>query len=108
MLYNPGFITCIEIWKFFLEMINIENIGASSHDKIIISQTFGRETGFICGSIRYWDKKNFNYASITEDKQNFNKIYYQAKKIKKTLMIFMSEGYEIGNINPKDKSGQIM
>ncbi|WP_075534758.1 6-phosphofructokinase [Candidatus Pelagibacter communis] len=114
MLYNPGFITCIEIWKFFLEMINIENIGASSHDKIIISQTFGRETGFICGSIRYWDKKRKLpiMLLLPEDKQNFNKIYYQAKKIlkkKKRLMIFMSEGYEIGNINPKkDKSGQIM
>jgi len=114
MLYNPGFITCVEIWKFFLEMINIENIGASSHDKIIISQTFGRETGFICGSIRYWDKKRKLpiMLLLPEDKQNFNKIYSQAKKIlkqKKRLMIFMSEGYEIGNIKPeKDGSGQIM
>ena len=49
---------------------------------------------------------------LPEDKQNFNKIYSQAKKIlkqKKRLMIFMSEGYEIGNIKPeKDGSGQIM
>ena len=114
MLYNPGFITCIEIWKFFLEMINIENTGASSHDKIIISQTFGRETGFICGSIRYWDKKRKLpiMLLLPEDNQNFNKIYLHAKKIlkrKKRLMIFMSEGYKIGNIKPKkDKSGQIM
>lgn len=114
MLLNPGFITCIEIWKFFLEMINIENIGANSHDKIIISQTFGRETGFICGSIRYWDKKRKLpiMLLLPEDKQNFNKIYSFAKRIlkqKKRLMIFMSEGYEIGNIKPKkDKSGQIM
>ncbi len=114
MLFNPGFISCIEIWKFFLEMINIENIGASSHDRIIISQTFGRETGFICGSIRYWDKKRKLpiMLLLPEDKKNFSKIYLNAKKIlkkKNRLMIFMSEGYKVGNIKPiKDKSGQIM
>ena len=85
MLFNPGFISCIEIWKFFLEMINIENTGASSHDKIIISQTFGRETGFICGSIRYWDKEKKLpiMLLLPEDKKSFSKIYLNAKKILK-------------------------
>lgn len=114
MLFNPGFISCIEIWKFFLKMINIENIGASSHDKIIISQTFGRETGFICGSLRYWDKnkKLPMMLLLPEDNTNFSKILRTAKKILKEkgrLMIFMSEGFKVGNIKPtKDKSGQIM
>tara|TARA_B110000967_G_scaffold40504_1_gene40442 strand:- start:499 stop:1626 length:1128 start_codon:yes stop_codon:yes gene_type:complete len=114
MLFNPGFASCVEIWKFFLKMINIENIGASSHDKIIISQTFGRDTGFICGSIRYWDKKKTLpiMLLLPEDNKNFSKIYNSAKKIlkkKSRLMIFMSEGYKVGNIKPVyDKSGQIM
>ena len=114
MLFNPGFISCIEIWKFFLKMINIENIGASSHDKIIISQTFGRETGFICGSLRYWDKnkKLPMMLLLPEDNTDFSKILRTAKKILKEkgrLMIFMSEGFKVGNIKPtKDKSGQIM
>jgi ATP-dependent phosphofructokinase / diphosphate-dependent phosphofructokinase len=114
MLFNPGFISCLEIWKFFLEMINIENIGASSHDKIIISQTFGRNTGFICGGIRYWDKKKKLPLMflLPEDNKNFEKIFLYATKILKKhdrLMIFMSEGYKIGNIKPIfDKSGQIM
>ena len=114
MLFNPGFISCVEIWKFFLEMLNIENIGAKSHDKIIISQTFGRETGFICGSIRYWDKKRKLpiMLLLPEDNQSFIKIFNHAKKIIKKhgrVMIFISEGYKIGNIKPLyDKSGQIM
>lgn len=114
VLYNPGFISCIKIWNFFLQMINIENTGACSHDKIIISQTFGRDTGFICGSIRYWDKKYQLplMLLLPEDRQNFSKIYSRAMKIISKygrLMIFISEGYKVGNIKPvKDKSGQIM
>ena len=114
MLCNPGFGSCISIWKFFLEMINLENIGAKSHDKIIISQTFGRETGFICGGIRYWDKarKLPIMLLLPEDKRNFSEILLFAKKqIKKfdRVMIFLSEGYNLSNIAPKyDKSGQIM
>lgn len=114
MLYNPGFSSCINVWKFFLDMINIENIGAKSHDKIIISQTFGRETGFICGSLRYWDKKRKLplMLLLPEDKRNFSQILFFAKKqIKKygRLMIFLSEGYNLNDIAPKyDKSGQVM
>ncbi len=114
MLYNPGFSSCINVWKFFLDMINIENMGAKSHDKIIISQTFGRETGFICGSLRYWDKKRKLplMLLLPEDKRNFFQILSFAKKqIKKygRLMIFLSEGYNLSDIAPKyDKSGQVM
>ena len=114
MLFNPGFISCVEIWKFFLDMINIENIGAGSHDRIIISQTFGRDTGFICGSLRYWDKKRKlpMMLLLPEDNKNFSKILKESKKILKKkgrLLIFMSEGYKIGNIKPRiDGSGQCM
>ncbi len=114
MLYNPGFLSCVKIWKFFLDMINIENIGAKSHDKIIISQTFGRDTGFICGSIRFWDKKGKLpiMLLLPEDKKKFPEILKFVKsKIKKfdRLMIFLSEGYNLNSIKPKyDKSGQIM
>ena len=114
MLYTPGFPSCVNIWKFFLDMINIENIGAKSHDKIIISQTFGRNTGFICGAIRYWDKsrKLPIMLLLPEDKKNFSEIFKFVKnKIKKNgrLMIFLSEGYNLNDIEPKyDKSGQIM
>ena len=88
MLCNPGFASCISIWKFFLEMINLENIGAKSHDKIIISQTFGRETGFICGGIRYWDKarKLPIMLLLPEDKRNFSEILLFAKKQIKNLI----------------------
>ncbi len=114
LLYNPGFVSCAMIWKFFLEMINIENIGAQSHDRIIISQTFGRDTGFICGSIRYWDKnkKLPIMLLLPEDNQSFSNILKYSKKMLNKhgrLMIFLSEGYKVGNIKPiYDKSGQVM
>jgi len=114
LLFNPGFISCAMIWKFFLEMINIENVGAQSHDKIIVSQTFGRDTGFICGSIRYWDRDNKLpiMLLLPEDIQSFSNIFKYSKKMLKKhgrLMIFLSEGYKVGNIKPKhDKSGQVM
>ena len=96
-------------------MINIENIGASSHDKIIISQTFGRETGFICGSLRYWDK-NREVAMmllLPEDNTDFSKILRTAKKIFKEkgkiddFLCLKVLKLEILN-QQKDKSGQIM
>lgn len=114
MLFNPGFISCVKIWQFFLQMINIENIGAQSHDKVIISQTFGRDTGFICGSIRLWDQKRKLpiMLLLPEDKQSFKTIlFYIKKKLKKygRLMIFMSEGYNLQSVSPKfDQSGQVM
>ena len=114
MYTNPGFGTCVKVWNFFLKMINLENQGARSHDKVIISQTFGRDTGFICGSIRFCDKKRKLpiMLLLPEDKQSFKKILKHVKhKISshKRLMIFMSEGYKLGDIKPKyDKSGQVM
>ena len=112
--YNPGFPSCILIWKFFYDMLNLENIGAHSHDKVIISQTFGRDTGFICGSIRLWDTKRTKpiMLLLPEDKQPINRIIgHVKKKLKKfdRLLIFISEGYKIGNIGSRhDKSGQVM
>ena len=112
--YNPGFPSCVLIWKFFYDMLNIENIGAHSHDKVIISQTFGRDTGFICGSIRLWDLKRRKpiMLLLPEDKQPIkNIINYVKKKLKKfdRLLIFISEGYKIGKIGSRrDKSGQVM
>jgi 6-phosphofructokinase len=100
--------------EIFLEMINIENTGAKSHDKVLISQTFGRQTGFICGSIRFWDPKRKLpiMLLLPEDKQNFKKILnFVKKKIDQhgRLMIFLSEGYNLSNVIPVfDKSGQIM
>ena len=112
--YNPGFPSCVLIWKFFYNMLNLENIGAHSHDKVIISQTFGRDAGFICGSIRLWDLKRKKpiMLLLPEDKQSIGKIIrYVKKQIRKfdRLLIFISEGYKIGNIGSRyDKSGQIM
>lgn len=114
LFFTPGFRSCVKIWQFFLRMINLENIGACSHDKVIIAQTFGRSTGFICGSIRYWDKdrKLPIMLLLPEDKKNFSRILKSVKKyIKKynRLMIFLSEGYNIDNLKPVyDNSGQIM
>ena len=54
-----GIPSCVNWWNKHLDLINIENLGAYTHDKVIVAQTFGRDTGFICaacqGSNQYKD-----------------------------------------------------
>ena len=36
-------------------MMNLENLGAYTHDRVLVTQTFGRETGFLAGAARFAD-----------------------------------------------------
>ena len=51
-------------------MLNNENMGAHTHDKVLIAQTFGRETGFIVGSLRYFDTPQENATCITNTRRS--------------------------------------
>ena len=55
VLFTPGFPSCVNYWSKKIQLLNLDNSGASSHDKVIVSQTFGRETGFIAGCVRVSD-----------------------------------------------------
>ena len=56
--FTPGFPTCINFWVRILNYINIENIAAKNHDKVIVCQTFGRDTGHITAATKMFDLKS--------------------------------------------------
>ncbi|NQV41135.1 MAG: 6-phosphofructokinase [Candidatus Marinimicrobia bacterium] len=112
--FTPGYISTINYWKHITEMLNIENLGAHSHDKVIIAQTFGRETGFIAATARLADvnREMPLLILLPEDQRNENEVLSKIDATVSThdrCVIVMSEGYRIGEISPRfDMTGQIM
>ena len=114
VFFTPGFPTCINFWVRILNLINIENIGAKNHDKVIICQTFGRDTGHITAACRLFDLKNklpliYLIPEDQQDKKNvLKKIKLFIKKFGRAIVI-IGEGYKIANFNIyKDQFGQSM
>lgn len=113
LFYTPGFPSCVKYWLHKMEIYNEENLGAYQHDKVLITQTFGRETGFIAGSVRLYDphRKLPLIILLPEDLKPVKVVINEIKKyINKfgRCIVVMSEGYKIGDIGKNyDKSGQI-
>ncbi len=114
VFFTPGFPTCINFWIRMLNLINIENIGAKEHDKVIVCQTFGRDTGHITAACRLFDLKNkmpliYLIPEDQQDKKNvLRKIKLFIKKYGRAIVI-IGEGYKIKNFNIyKDSFGQSM
>jgi len=114
MHYTPGFPSVVNYWMKKVEMLNNENLGAYSHDKVLVAQTFGRDVGFIAGSVRLADpeRKIPLIILLPEDQQDLasvlDKINDTVEKHGRALVV-MSEGYIIDDVKPRfDYSGQIM
>ena len=114
IFFTPGFPSCVNHWSKLATLLDIENQGSCSHDKVLVAQTFGRETGFLAGATRIADpeRKLPFVILIPEDIQPVDKILQKIdnnlKKYGRTI-VFISEGYDLGFIgNIKDSSGQIM
>ena len=114
MWYTPGFPSCVNYWFHKTHMLNNENAGSFSHDKVLVAQTFGRETGFIVGAMRLADpdRKTPLLLLLPEDQRSSSEVI---EKIHKTVskhgraIIGISEGYEVGKYDfVKDLSGQRM
>ena len=98
VLFTPGFPSIVNYWCHKLELLNNENIGAYGHDTVLIAQTFGRETGFIAGSIRLADpdRKLPLLILLPEDRKE---TYEVIAKIKEVIgvhgrcIVIISEGY---------------
>lgn len=112
--FTPGFPSCVNYWYHKMRMLNNENIGAHTHDKVIIAQTFGRKTGFIVGAMRMFDpqRKLPLILLMPEDQQPPNKVI---EKIENVLLkhdraiVGICEGYEICKYDFEyDKAGQEM
>jgi 6-phosphofructokinase 1 len=114
VFYTPGFPSCANYWKFITRIMNQENLGAFSHDEVLVTQTFGRETGFLAGCARLSDKERKLPLLILlpEDQRTIEEVM---AKIKQTIakfgraMIVMTEGYEIDDLGRQfDYTGQTM
>tara|TARA_Y100000401_G_scaffold65060_1_gene51841 strand:+ start:13701 stop:14867 length:1167 start_codon:yes stop_codon:yes gene_type:complete len=112
--FTPGFPSCVNYWYHKIKMLNNENIGACTHDKVIIAQAFGRKTGFITGAMRMFDpdRKTPLILLMPEDQQSPQTVI---EKIKETVsghgraIVGICEGYDVKDYDFEyDKSGQEM
>ena len=62
--YTPGFPSCVNYWYHKMLMINNENYGHTLTTRYLY-QTFGRETGFLVGSMRMFDVNRKDTITIT-------------------------------------------
>jgi len=114
MMFTPGFPSCVNHWARTTELLNLENIGACSHDKVLVAQTFGRETGFIAGSVRIADPERDLplLLLLPEDPEPLDKILGAVDdmlRLHGRAIIVMSEGYNIGDVGSvEDATGQTM
>ena len=117
VFFNPGFPSCVNYWAKCIQHLNIENIGAASHDRVVIAQTFGRDTGFLAGSARAADKR-YNIPMLLllpEDEQPLAKIIdaIEAKLTSSSrALVIISEGYNLNGCDSydtfTDATGQTM
>lgn len=114
--FTPGYPSVINYWIYKTLMLNNENLGAYSHNKVIIGQTYGRETGFIAAASRLADKdrKLPLILLLPEDSISNGNNTILMDKIENTLakfgraIIIVSEGYKVTNFyKDYDASGQI-
>jgi 6-phosphofructokinase 1 len=114
LLYTPGFPSCANYWRHKVQIMNQENLGAHSHDKVLIAQTFGRKTGFLAGCARLADKERKLPLLILlpEDQKPLDTVFEAIEECiaeHGRTMIIMAEGYEVGDMRRYfDPSGQIM
>jgi len=114
VLYTPGFPSCAHYWRYKVRMMNQENLGAFSHDKVLIAQTFGRKTGFLAGCARLGDitQEIPLIILLPEDQRQLNEVLEHIKNVvreRDRAIVVLSEGYDVGDIGERyDLSGQVM
>jgi 6-phosphofructokinase 1 len=112
--YTPGFPSVANYWYHKTLMLDNENRGASTHDKVLVAQTFGRDTGFIVGSMRLanLDRKNPLVLLLPEDQRDPEEILSkidQILSIHDRVVVGIAEGYKVGEYKlERDLSGQTM
>lgn len=112
--FTPGFPSCVRYWVHKLHLLNQESLGACSHDRVLVAQTFGRETGFLSGAPRVGDtERRFPLLLLLpEDQQNLDAVISAIEKTlsqQKRVIVILSEGYQVGDLGQVyDPSGQIM
>jgi ATP-dependent phosphofructokinase / diphosphate-dependent phosphofructokinase len=114
LYFTPGFPSCVKYWNHKIHIYNQENLGACQHDKVLVFQTFGRETGFLAGCARIADpqRKLPLIILLPEDKRPKEEVLQKIKKITEKFgraMVIMSEGYVLSDLGEKkDHQSQVM
>jgi len=114
VLYTPGFPSCANYWRHKVWMMNQENSGACSHDKVLIAQTFGRKTGFLAGCARLGDigRQIPLIILLPEDQRSLYEVLAWIDSVVRErgrAIVVLSEGYDLGDIGERyDLSGQVM
>jgi len=114
VLYTPGFPSCANYWRRKVWIMNQENLGAHSHDKVLIAQTFGRKTGFLAGCARLGDTNRQMplILLLPEDQKPLDEVMTHIQSMVREndrAMVILSEGYDVGDIGERyDLRGQIM
>ena len=114
VLFTPGFPSCANYWRHKTAVMNLESLGAYSHDKVLVAQTFGRKTGFLaaCARLADTDRKLPLTILLPEDQRATSAVLDRIREQVSThsrSIVIMTEGYEIGSYEKKhDPSGQIM
>lgn len=112
--FTPGYPSCANYWKHKVSIFNLENLGAFSHDQVLVAQTFGRNTGFLAATARLADpdRRLPLIILLPEDKQPFDVLLDEVHnmiQLHGRALIVMSEGYQYSELGERyDPSGQIM
>lgn len=114
VFFTPGFPSCVNFWARHVQLLNLDNSGAYSHDRVLVSQTFGRETGFIAGAARISDpdRELPLLLLLPEDQQRPEAVMGRIDDMlvqHGRAIVIISEGYTISDVGAEyDFSGQIM
>lgn len=114
VLYTPGFPSCANYWRRKVRIMNQENLGAHSHDKVLIAQTFGRKTGFLAGCARLGDidRQMPLIILLPEDQKPLQEVMDHIEGVIEEhhrAIVVLSEGYDLGDIGERyDLRGQVM
>ncbi|WP_221032506.1 6-phosphofructokinase [Actomonas aquatica] len=112
--FTPGFPSCANYWRHKTHIMNLENLGACSHDQILIAQTFGRQTGFLAACARLGDPERRMplMLLLPEDLQTKSQVVARLQAMVAEhgrAIVVMSEGYDVADFAKRyDASGQIM
>jgi len=114
VLYTPGFPSCANYWRRKVWIMNQENLGAHSHDKVLIAQTFGRKTGFLAGCARLGDieRQMPLIILLPEDQKPLHQVLDHIESVVEQYgraIVVLSEGYDVGDLGERyDLRGQVM
>lgn len=114
MYFNPGFPSAVDAWRRMITWLNNENLGAKQHDKVLISNVFGRDTGWLtaaCACLCLRENIPMVYAipELPKTKQDLLEEVDGCVEKHGRCLMFVTEGFDVGFVGDKqDLVGQTL